>query len=163
MSPRLSFTPPPPSQDGKREWHPERQGTAERKAPVSCLPGSKGPGVEKGGIFRSNLTPPTCPSTTLSWWLQLLQAGHSKKRVNGNLALRCCQIGEWPCPREIPWHDHPRPRPVTPDLAGHSVGTHHTQECPFLGITRGTGKSAWGWGGSQPPTPRYTASSPPGQ
>lgn len=57
VSTRLSFT-SPLSQARKREWHPEGQGTAERKAPVSCLPGSKGPGMEKGSIFRSDLTPP---------------------------------------------------------------------------------------------------------
>ena len=56
VSTKLSFT--PLSQARKREWHSEGQGTAERKAPVSCLPGSNGPGVEKVSIFRYDLTPP---------------------------------------------------------------------------------------------------------
>ena len=146
VSTRLSFTISPLSQARKREWHPEGQGTAERKGPVSCLPGSKGPGVEKGSIFRSDLTPPrpTCPSAILSWWLQLLQAGHSKKRVNAILALGCCQNGKGR-PREILGDDHPRlcwslhrhPPPPRISLLG---GNQLVQE-----------KCEWGWGGSPPP------------
>lgn len=156
MSPRLSVTSPPPSQAGKREWHPEGQGTAERKAPVSCLTGSKGPGVGKGGIFRSDLTPPTCPSSTLSWWLQLLQAGHSEKRVNSILDLGCCHIIKGHVSEKFPGK-------TTPDPAGHSMGTHHTQDYSFLGVTQGYRKNVSGGGMTQPPPPGNTASSPPGQ
>ena len=161
VSTRLSFTISPLSQARKREWHPEGQGTAERPGPVSCLPGSKGPGVEKGSISRSDLTPPrpTCPTAILSWWLQLLQAGHSKKRVNAILALGCCQNGKGHVPEKFLGT-------TTPDSAGHSTGTLHPQEYPFLGVTSWYRKSVSGGGEAAPPPPRSpgnTISSPPGQ
>lgn len=117
--------PPPPSQAEKREWHPEGQGTAERKAPVSCLPGSKGPGVEKEGIFRSDLTSPKpCTHIPLNHIIMVVTSP----------ALGCCQMREH-TPQKSPG------RTTTLDTADQSKGIHNTQEKPFLGVIHGHRKS----------------------
>lgn len=135
-----------PTPTGQREWPSEGQGTAERKASVSCLPGSKGPGVEKQSIFRSDLTPHTHPSTT-SCCLQLLQAGHSNARVNAIL-------GEGQVLEKSPGM-------ATTYPAGHSMGTLYAQECPYLGVTEAHRKVSVPEGSAPPPG--KTASSTPTQ